>query len=402
MMLSGETYVNIANYGGCNGVDDDAALAEQLFCDNPGCTIFFPRGEYRLETTLNVPYGHGNRIKGESRQSAILNAYAENASGIKFDGNAIVGVGVEDIRINGVGERTAGYGIDIPNVVGNSYVRNVHAFGHWIGFGLGPTDFSYIENCISERNYSHGYHLRNRDGLAAASLQWVHTNNLAQLNDGSGFIYEGVPADGLSQASTGNITGCATFANSRYGMEFIGKANMKIQGVRLNNCFIGEDARAGVLLDTFGGQHVITGGFYEIAGSGKTGRLYATPKSGQGIGIQITGNNGIMNITGAHIGGNGMDGVLSEADYLTVTGCTIINNGLNCVPGRRNGVYHFGGRLNVSGGLIRNVQAGTLQQYGVVSVDGSNLRMTGVDLDGNAVGKYYVQANPGLAKISNC
>lgn len=396
-----ETYINIRNHGGGTGVDDDAKIARELSGANPSCTVYFPNGEYRGDTTIEAPDGNGCRIKGESRESAILNIYEDRVTGIRFDRIDAYGVGVEDLFVRGWGNRTAGYGIDIPTFVRNSYVRNVKLEGHYDGLGLGPTDLSYFDHVISHRNYRSGIHLRNRDGLPASSVQWTGYNNLCQLNDGSGFFYEGVKAAGRSQMTTGTLTGCMSFANSRYGIEAAGRPDMKIQGIRLNFCFTGEDALACLYLDTYGEQHIITGGSFEIAGKSKTGRSYTTPPTNFGVGIQLTENNKSCTLTGANINGNALDGILTYADKLSVSGCSITNNGTGFFPGRRNGIYHLRGKLVVSGGIIENNNS-AIQQYGVNSFDGAYLKMTGVEMDDNAIANYFIAINTALAKISNC
>jgi hypothetical protein len=391
----GENYVNARIYGAGSG-GDDSLIAEELFAKNPGSIIFFPDGTYNLNTELNVPAQNGNRVKGAGPNNSIFNKNSTALTGIKFDGTGVVGWGAEDFRVNGLGgTQTAGYGVDMPGVVGQGRVRNLQIYDCWRGIGLGPTDFSWFDSCIVTNSYSHGIHIRNKDGLPAASLQWQNTNNLSQMNNGSGMIYEGVAATGLTQATAGKIEGYASFANFQYGFGALGVSAMAIKDIRLVNCFLGSDGQSGALFDTFGGKHQITGGFFELIGRDSRGRNHAAaaPTLG-GNGIELTANNDIVNIAGIHLDGNGSNGLLSSAGYVNIVGLTAINNGGKLSAGQRNGIYHAAGEMCITGMMARGIGS-SAQEHAITCWDGGHLTISGSDLRGNSGTAIVYGANAG-------
>ena len=380
-----DTYVNAGIYGVGNGIDDDAPKLEAIFASHAGSTVFLPEGQsYKLDTTLDIPSVAGNRLKGAGPKTTLLTTTG-NYDGIKFaETTTQQGAGVEDLMIEGTGSRTSGYGINIAHFVAENRIRNVHIRNQWRGFGLASCDIGWIENCIAEQCYSHGFHFRNKDGIASSSLQWLSNFNLSQMNTGNGFLYEAVAMTGFTKTSVGSITGCATFANSSYGLAAVGVSGNTIESVRAYNNFFGQDNFGEIFFDTYGRDHLVNGGFYELSGTSACGRALGTSASSLGIGITTSANNGMINVSGVHIIGNSRDGIFSQADFMSVTGATIVNNGKAGTAGRRNGIYHFLGVMNVNGGFIRNSDGGTAQVYGITTADSTNLTVCGVDLRNNA------------------
>lgn len=373
--MTDTTYVNIKNYGGGNGIDDDAVIAEQLFADNPGCTIFFPPGQYRLDTTLDVPANaNGNRLRGSSRQAAVLTVYGDNITGVQFESGP-TGFGLEHLSIYGPGTtRTAGYGFDFPGQAGLPLVRDVRVRNHWRGAGFTSTDYGIIDTIIADNNFSHGLHFRN-DAISGA-LQWQICNSLSQLNGGSGCVFESVN-NGPPQCTMGRIE-MATYANASFGIHIKGSANVPIHDARIVNCFLGGDGNNEIHLDSFGSRHLINGGFMELCGRTSNGRNHENAMTGIGSSLYISANNGLVNVDAFHSEANSHDGIFTGADLCVITGPTCMSNGIAGTASRRNGIFHYAGEVVISGGALLN------QQYGIMSHDGRYLTAAGVRLKGNS------------------
>lgn len=390
------TYVNIKSYGGGNGVTDDAALAEAIFTLNPSCVLFWPRGAYRLDTTLNVPVSNGPRLKGEGRQNTILTVNG-NITGVQFPIGP-TGMGLEDISIYGDGStKTWGYGFDFPGLVGLAVIRNVRVRNMFRGAGFSSTDYSLIDTLITDNNFDNGMYFRN-DSLSGA-LQWQMRNSLTQLNDGVGCLMESKPL-GPTQITMGLTDGLATYANKSFGIHVKGCAAVPMHDGRFTNLFIGNDNNNCMHYDSYGSRHQISNFFAELTGRGATGRNHGTAASNIGSGLYLSTNNGTMSLSNIHSEANSYDGVFSGADRCIANLVTAADNGLAGFAGRRNGIYHYDGVMNIVGGMSRNIQS-QAQHYGISSSNGQNLRMTSVELDGNAIGKFNI-ANPDWSRIVNC
>lgn len=394
-----ETYVNIKDYGGGNGINDDAALAEALYGLNPSCTIFFSHGEYRIDTTLNPPLGgDGMRIKGEGRQSTFLKVYG-NITGVQFPIGP-TGMGLEDISIYGAGDtKTAGYGFDFPGLVGLAVIRNVRVRNMFRGAGFSSTDYSLIDTLITDNNFNMGMHFRN-DGLSGA-LQWQMRNSLTQLNDGVGCLFESLDI-GPTQITMGLVDGLATYANKYFGIYVKGCAAVPMHDGRFTNLFIGNDGNNCLHFDSYGSRHQISNFFAELTGRGANGRNHGTAQTNVGSGLYLSANNGMVNLSNVHSEANSFDGIYTDAALCVANLVTATDNGQSGLTGRRNGIYHHGGELLLTGGAAYNNGAGAGQHYGIQSFDGNKLTVTGFRGTGNAINGIQINANAAGALLTGC
>lgn len=262
---------------------------------------------------------------------------------------------------------------------GNDYLArailyDLNVYNHHIGLYLGGTDFSFIGNLIVERNTSHGIEIY---GGTVVALQWYWSGqSLLQHNGGCGLYMHTNPAlaypGGLP---TGNIQSLHCYANGSYGFAFEGHAGCPLQGIRLLNCFLGDEGNDEIFFDTFGSGHNISNCYAEL---------------GQRRGIHFTVNNSeyrivnctVMQMNNAGIWSNGRDALISE--------CTIMGNGRSGTE--KYGVYLDHNRSVVVNNRIGNPHPGAgvgfTQDYGIVSAATSNGLINNNNFFGNNLLPY--------------
>ena len=89
----------------------------------------------------------------------------------------------------------------------------------------------------------------------------------------------------------GEHVNIATFANSGYGVAYIGSEDVPIYGIRMSGGFIGADGNSGVFADTHGSFHNMNFVFSEAIGGSPTGPTFAVAPSGIGYGFELTNSN---------------------------------------------------------------------------------------------------------------
>jgi hypothetical protein len=93
------------------------------------------------------------------------------------------------------------------------------------------------------------------------------------------------------------------------------------------DAFLGSDGNSELLLDTYGGSHLIGNCFFELAGRGLTGPANATPASGTGNGVWVSANNRDVRINNCISDGHSESGYKLEASQNnTLTGSRSSNN----------------------------------------------------------------------------
>jgi hypothetical protein len=170
---------------GNNSTNDDTAVAAAVAAivttgTYPGGVLYFPRGQYRLATTITLP--DYTTIEGDGQTTSRLN-FADQSSGVGItEGGQSYFLGVKDVMI----ENTFSHGIELTDTSGtrleNLYVLSCGGDGIKIsgnaymitienvwprqntGIGIncaGYTTSIYMQNVHPLLNTSHGIQIRN-------------------------------------------------------------------------------------------------------------------------------------------------------------------------------------------------------------------------------------------------
>lgn len=351
--------------------------------------------KYLVTGNLNFSVS-GTRLRGAG--SGKTTFVCNSASNPVFTASTgISGCSLEGFRVTrSIAATSGGHGIStLGSVVSRFRLKDIKADSHYNGLALGPTDWGWVEDVVSENNYNHGFYFTNTSTVG--TLQWVLSNPLSQMNNGSGYYVEATAGGSVTSVSMGEWNGTTTFANTGYGVAFMGNASNSINGVRLNGGFLGNDGIADIYLDTHGYQHVFHNIFVEMAGTGGTGRGMSTPETGTGVGIKLTSANGPTTWTGVRSTDNKYSGFESTATGIaTLTGCSFTNNGRASPvdPKNASGVYITGGGGCILNGSTVGVYGGnTTQQYGVYTYNGFYQSIISCDMTGNATSAWSATTN---------
>lgn len=378
-----------------NGVTDDtAAIAAALAT---GYNIYFPAGTYLTTSAVTIS-GVGQQMIGAGRGNTTININSATASGIVI-ANGEQSFAIRGITVTRSGSPVAGaYGINALASCSQSTISDVLTQRHYIGIGLGPTDYSLCENSFSQQNVSHGVYLVN--SATNGALQWQLNNVSSQENGGWGF--QAQAATGVDSITMGTWTALASFSNTLGGASFLGLSGANINDVRILGGFFGQDGNDEIYLDTYGSFNTIRDVFTELPGTGPTGPTLTTAASNIGGGIVTTASVVDISISGARINGCSNAGISISSAVNNISGCTVTNNGLSPPTGGEIGITIQGsGRANINGCTIGNTNGNTTQQYGISStIDGNNLLIVGCDLSGNVAGPVELgSTNPEFATL---
>jgi len=358
--------INVKDLGAIgDGVADDTVAIQAAL--TLGGTVLLPSGTYKITTSLTMT--SGGLIGMGASESVITMASA--ALPAIIIANGAVGLTISDLRVTrSIAATAGGHGISsLGNVVSRCNIEQITLDAHWYGLALGPTDYGHVGFVRTESNYSHGLYMTH--SAAVGTLQWVLEQNLAQFNDGSGYYVEATSAGAVPSVSMGTWTGTTGYANTQYGIAFVGVATSSINGIRLNGGFIGDDGIAGIYFSTHGYQHTINDIFQERSGATGTGRGQATAATNTGVGADFALNNGPIALSNCRFTNNSYSGITSTAaGGLLLTGCTMTNNGdATPVPAATDAcgvkITAGGGGLVMSGCFAGAYGGGTAQQYGV-------------------------------------
>ena len=368
--------VSVTAYGavGDDLTDSTAAFTAALALGRP---VFVPAGTYRISSSIAIS-ASGSGLIGQGREVSEIKIVSTTAKAITI-ANGLTRVILKGIRVTREGVPVAGAdGIDCSTaILGTSTFEDIACEGHWDGVSLGVTDYSYLNNVLTKKNYRDGIRMTNVG--TNGQLQWNLHQCLSQLNDGNGYH---VLVDGSAgQVTLGNWDSCSTYANTGNGVRAVGSASMPVQGLRLNNCYVGEDnGGAGVYLDTHGTFHRIIGCFIELCGRVATGRTASTAATNTGPGIWATANNNALTVSDTRIDSCSYDGIQSGARAFNASGCDITDNGLALTANRRNGIKLISGTsyASIMGGTSGHRSTGTSQQFVLEAVSATGTTMMGV------------------------
>lgn len=378
----------IGTYGADPSGATDSTSAFQA-AGASGHGVIVESGTYKISGT--VPVATNSYLIGTGKQSVTVTSNVTNVPMFTV-ANGVNNAGISGMTLTrsvtavsgGDGIRTAASGIfdDVENIK----FEDLDIKGQWGGLVLGPTNWGVIRDVTLEHNFSDGLIMFNTAGNSSVGsnpLQWTLDHVLSEFNAGRGFTVAGVaetksPAPPLSLGEWKNIS---TFANNGEGVAVFGAPTSPWWGFRLGgNSFIGGDGSTEILLETYGGNHIIDNVDIELAGTGPTGPgcpSSCTPATNIGYGIFINGANSGVSIK-ANVNANSDDGILTQANLFgaltaptLITGSQITNNGVAGTSGARSGVTlasGSGGGLVISGGYIGcwNQNPGScVQQYGL-------------------------------------
>lgn len=265
-----------------SGGDDTAAIQAALATDR----VVRLEGDFLATGDLTISQ-QGARLKSDD--GATITFTTPDRPGIVLSG------WLSDVEISGITlDRNApatsgGNGIECAGVsCNNAWFHDLKIRDQYIGMNLGVTAWSHVEHVVIDRCAGDG--LRMVNGLAGGtSLQWQLDDILVQRCGGRGFL--AVAVAGSPQISLGNWNRIATWANSGTGVAVIGRADCPIHGVRISGGFLGQDGNHELFLDTYGGLHVVSDVFVELAGKALTGPTLSAPASNLGYGVYVSANN---------------------------------------------------------------------------------------------------------------
>jgi hypothetical protein len=380
--------VHVKDFGAvCDGTTDDTAAIQAAL--NTGKTVRLPDAA-TCKITSALTMLHGGGLIGGGMQSSFLTSSSTTAPMIS------VPASVGHITITGLAltrSVTATTGADGISFAGGNQVCVLDRL--WIekqfnGLRLSNTAISYAQNIVLHANQSNGLIMTNTATLPG--FQWVLDNILSELNGGRGFLIASI-AGPTGANSCGQMTRLYSFANNFEGFLVSGLSSLPIVAIRLSDSFFGQDGLDEVSLDTFGGDHVLTNVFTELAGTLATGPTQSTPASHVGSGFKFSPNNPDIELNGCRAIQHSEKGLISFADKLGIIGGSFTNNGL---PTPTFGLFIRGG----SGVRIVGVRSGGSPQTIGLVFDAAAITALydGCDFTGNSTGPVS-NASTGTVKI---
>jgi hypothetical protein len=355
--------ISALDFGADNtGVSDSTSAINAAIAT--GKLVHLTKGTYKVSTLALTANGQG--LIGDGIGQTILTSASTTAPMITVaDGlnyNEIAGLTLT----RSVTATSSAFGIKTLGTSDQQHYHDLWIEKQYIGLVLGPTAYSEVEDTIVISSVSHGFILTNTASMG--TLQWTLNHCLSEENGGSGFAVAAVTGPG--SITLGEWNNCTTFANTNYGMAFLGLSDTPINDVRIHFGFIGQDGLSEIYLDTYAtSAHYISDCFTELAGTGTTGPGLATPASHLGSGVEVTANNAIVIINGVVSNGHSQSGCVMSASAIgQIIGCRFSNNG----------------------------------NYGVAFADGSKMMMSSSSFTGNFTANTNFANNGSQAKVSGC
>jgi hypothetical protein len=372
--------LNVRDYGAAgDGVADDTAEIQAAIDAAEaagGGLVFMPKGTYLISSALTIQAANV-RLEGAGRGVTRLLSNSGTANMIEVSLSS-TRCSVGNMTLDRTAIATAGAGINVYEATGLANHMDFHdLYIRWQfrGMYLGPVSWGEVRNVIIERCADAGVFVTNNTENGAC--QWQFTTVLAQMCGSHGFrVYS--QNIGAAQITLGQWVNVATFANTGRGLSFEGLATCPIQDIRVVGGFIGEDGGdAEVYLNTYGGSHVLSAMFVELAGSRTTGPTTSTAASAAGHGMYATPNNVSVQVDG-HFIANARCGIYTEATRMKID-ATLRANGTNATVGAasNSGLYVAAGRV------VANIQSWG-HEYGYYAAV-ATVRLSG-DLNGNTTG----------------
>lgn len=351
-------------------------------------TVMLPPGSIAVGAVITLPRDN-THLKGAGMFSTTLLSSTTNAEIIAIP------AGSTNRRVTGLTGRknvtpvSGGWGLRTVGTSANCEFVDVQMRNCYQGFRLSACDVGFLRHCLAQENVLDGFFLTNESGYGPC--QWGFHDILAQANGRDGVRVQTVA--GPAGLILGTWSDIRTFANTGFGISFLGISSCGIFDIRASNIFVGGDNQGCLYIDTYGGGHRING-FIEYAGESVNGPGLANPAGHNAAGISITANNTDVTFYGTTIRHNALQGIFHAGGSLVLSGCVIDTNGMAAVASSQYGVYTTGGRLVANGNRIGNF-AGTIQKYGIVGTH-NNVVITGNDLSGNGTAATFGMSAPGV------
>lgn len=387
-----QDFWTVKDFGASVGTGGDDTLAFQKALTNEE-SVEIPPGNYIVSDKLTVGLLSKQKLWGHGRGVTKITSMSTTEPLIYFAGS-VAGLALSGVTLDrGVTPTSTAHGIDF-NRIGEGWIDDVYVLNHYYGILLGEAGFSNLRNSQISKNYNDG--VRMQTG-STGQLQWTLRNLLIDQNAGNGLAVFAVGS--AASTSLGEWDMISTFANSGWGIRVEGESGKAIHGVRLRSSFIGQDGNSELRLNTFGGHHKITDNFFELSGTGTTGRTLATAASNIGMGIDITANNEDVSVVTNRISGCSYTGIRSQSTRSTIIGNEVINCGVALLAGERTGIRVSGNATVVSNTAI-NSGGSTTQQYGFYN-DTDTVHMVANKASGNTVADFDGAAVVNSIKIAN-
>lgn len=357
-----------------------------------GHLLQFGPGTFTQSAAITLA-GDGAAIVGSGIKTTIVNNSSTTVDSVVI-ANGVTGPRVDSISLVRTGVPSSGAdGIVCAGTCDQALITNVVLEAHYRGAVLGPVGYARFENSLATKSVNHGVLLANTAGLG--TLQWTLSGILSSQNGQDGFCVTSIA--GPSSVSLGTWSRCATYANSNHGAEFLGLVGVPINGVRINDCFFGEDGDSELYLDTYGGQHRISNCYAELCGTRTTGPTLANAATGIGRGLYASANNGYIQFSNNTCINNSYSGLWINATDTDAVGNVCVNNGLALAASERVGLrLTCSGSATAVGNLSYNA-SGSSQQYGIYS-DSDTATLVGNTLQGS-VAAIGMGAGPLVSQI---
>ena len=244
--------VNVIDFGAVPGQDCTAAFQQALLAVEHIC---IPGGNYLISQPLRMTQ-RGFSIVGDGIFSTVITNTTPNQPTI--DVNQMNGGYIANLQLTrSVTAIAGGNGIESGNIVEQLTVQNVSAKHNWINYNLGTTDWSVLRDVQSESAISHGF------CLIGSPLQYQIFNGFSGSSGGDG-LYAHSARTG---SPMGEISAFQTWQNQGAGIRLIGTPTANLSGVRLDNCFLGNDHDWAVVIES-GSDVRITASALELSNRG--------------------------------------------------------------------------------------------------------------------------------------
>jgi len=233
-------YVSVKDFGavGDGVTNDQPAIQTALnYAATVYASVFFPRGEYRINSSINV-YST-TAIQGEGIDSTVFRYYGTGGTAIELTGTALaprIKISLSDFSIYDQG--TGVNGINMAYCY-YSTLNHLRIYGFTVGIAIANCFNNQYNFIVSESNTQDGYNLSSTDANALNFISCQGVNN-----GRAGFYSEG----GRSVL----LSGCTWEANTQYGVWIAGQNTTRPLSHTLEGCYIEGNGLFEVYIDSQG------------------------------------------------------------------------------------------------------------------------------------------------------